>query len=121
MPSSNLAFTGFFVIALAILAMDYAQDYFEGIFDIHPELVKLSRHTSNQSLSPHYRHRADQHSVNSPLFQAMKQRYRDFRPHTTQVQNDDNIEGINIEGDNDGLLKRYLEENLRGNRTTHVI
>jgi hypothetical protein len=51
----------------------------------------------------------------------MKQRYRDFRPHTTQVQNDDNIEGINIDGDDDGLLKRYLEENLRGNRTTHVI
>jgi hypothetical protein len=53
MPSSNLAFTGFFVIALAILAMDYAQDYFVGIFDIQPELVKISRHTSNKAL-PHH-------------------------------------------------------------------
>ena len=53
MPSSNLAFTGFFVIALAVLAMDYAQDYFVGIFDIQPELVKISRHTSNKAL-PHH-------------------------------------------------------------------
>ena len=47
MPASNLAFTGFFVVALVILAMDYGQELFENLFDIQPELIKLSRPLKN--------------------------------------------------------------------------
>jgi len=51
----------------------------------------------------------------------MKQRYRDYRPH--HITHDSNIEeaALNIDTDEKGLLHRYLEENLRGNRTTNVI
>ena len=51
----------------------------------------------------------------------MKQRYRDYRPQ--QIKQDSNIEeaALNIDTDEKGLLHRYLEENLRGNRTTNVI
>jgi len=51
----------------------------------------------------------------------MKLRYRDYRP--LQITHDRNIKeaALNIDTDEKALLHRYLEENLRGNRTTHVI
>ncbi len=116
MPSSNLAFTGFFVIAIAILAMDYAQDYFEGIFDIQPELIRRSNPNRHNSLTTTS---ATLYAEKSPLFQALKMRYKEFTPSATDIKVTHIERGDHHHDVNDyGLKERYMQENLRGNKST---
>jgi hypothetical protein len=115
MPFSphNLAFTGCFVIAIAILAMDSAQDFFDGVFDIHPELLRVSssRHHANTQLA------VSLAASKSPLFQAMKARYKEV------VGGDQDVAKVieKVVDFEDELKERYMAENLRGNKTTHVM